>query len=402
VPVDDSDDDAGASRPPPAPDDRLWRHPSELSWAAPATAVVDPTPRPPRLWGVALTSGLTGAVLALGVVALVGGLGDDVTQRTVERVPADDVVSLASDARDGVPALAARVSPSVVRLDVTTASTTASGSGVVLRDDGTIVTNAHVVQGAREVMIVLADGTGVPGRVVGADRLTDVAVVVADDVHRGATAWVPAVFGSADRVEVGELAVAIGSPLGLAGGPSVTVGVVSGLGRRVAAEGLVLHDLIQTDAPIGEGSSGGALCDGAGVVVGITTALSTSDAVADGLGFAIPADVATAVAEQLLDGDVDHPWLGIEGADLAPTEASVPGVAGMGGVRVVSVDEGGPAAAAGLQADDVVIAFGGARIASMSDLVVALRDHRPGDVVEVEVRRGTDDVVVDVVLGERP
>ena len=395
--MDDSDDDAGALGPPLPPDDRLWRHPSELAWGtAPAPA------RAPRVWGVALTSGLTGAVLALGVVALVGGLGDDVTQRTVERVPADDLVSLASDDRDGVPALAASVSPSVVRLDITTATSTGSGSGVVLRDDGTIVTNAHVVAGAREITIVLADGTGVPGQVVGADRLTDVAVVVADDAHRSATAWEPAVFGSVDRLEVGELAVAIGSPLGLAGGPSVTVGVVSGLGRRVAAEGLVLHDLIQTDAPIGEGSSGGALCDAAGVVVGITTALSTSDAVADGLGFAIPSDVVTTVAEQLLDGDVAHPWLGIEGADLAPTEASVPGVAGMGGVRVVTVDAGGPAEAAGLQADDVVISFGGARINSMSDLVVALRDRRPGDAVGVEVRRGADDLVLEVVLAERP
>ena len=355
------------------------------------------------MWSIALTSGLTGAVLALGVVALVGGIGDDVTQRVIERVaPAGERFSLAGRDGTGVPYVAASVSPSVVRLDVTTDAGAVTGSGVVLRDDGTIVTNAHVVDGARSVTVVRPDGVGVPGEVVGSDRLTDIAVVVVDEEHRGPTAWTPALMGTADDLEVGQTAVAIGSPLGLAGAPSVTVGVVSGLGRRVAAEGLVLHDLIQTDAPIAQGSSGGALCDESGVVIGITTALASSDAGADGLGFAIPADVARAVAEQLLDGDVRHPWLGIEGADLAPTEASLPGIAEMGGVRVVGVDAGGPTATAGLEPGDVIVAFGGDRITSMSELVAALRSHRPGDTVVVEARRGDDVVAVEVVLAERP
>jgi S1-C subfamily serine protease len=259
-----------------------------------------------------------------------------------------------------------------------------------------------VVEGARTITVVRPDGIGVPGRVAGADRLTDIAVVVVDPDHRDVGAWEPAIMGSADDLEVGQVAVAIGSPLGLAGAPSVTVGVVSGLGRRIAAEGLVLHDLIQTDAPVGQGSSGGALCDGDGVVVGITTALASDEAGADGLGFAIPAEVARAMAEQLLSGDVRHPWLGIEGADLAATEASVPGIAGLGGVRVVEIDPAGPAAAAGLLARDVIVSFDGDRVTTMSELVVELRAHEPGEVVVVEAMRGPDVVAVELVLAERP
>lgn len=355
------------------------------------------------MWAVALAAGLTGAVLSLGVVAALGGLDGDVTERVVERVPANDVpVTLAAA---GVPGVAASVGPSVVRLELAAADGMRTASGIVLRDDGTVLTNAHALDGATGVTIVRADGIGVAGRVVGADRATDVAVVVVDDPAKADVEWVPAVFGSLDRVEVGETAIAIGSPMGLDGGPSVTVGVVSGLGRRLAVDGLVLHDLIQTDAAIDPGASGGALCDADGVVVGLMTALA-----ADGddepatAGFAIPADLARAVAAELLagDGELRRAWLGIEGADLATTEASVPGIAGMGGVRVVGVDAGGPAALARLELGDVVVAIDGVRLASMSDLVVALRARAPGDVVRIDVLRGGELLALEVELAERP
>lgn len=396
---DDPVADGGTSRTPPPPDDRLWRHPSEVAWATPAPAASRPT----RVWTIALTSGLTGAVLALGVVALVSDLGR--TERVVERVPVRDAATTGVEARarrDGVPGVAGAVSPSVVRLDVATPAGTVTGSGVVFRDDGTILTNAHVVEGGGDLTVVLADGTGVPATVAGVDEYTDVAVVVVDESHRGGTTWVPAVLGSATDLEVGEAAIAIGSPHGLTGGPSVTAGVVSALGRRVDADGVVLHGMIQTDAPIARGSSGGALCDGDGVVVGITTALATSDGGPDGLAFAIPIEIARAVAEELLGGgDVRHARLGIEGTDLAATEASVPGIAGMGGVRVVDVQAAGPAAAAGIVAGDVVVRIGERRVAGMSDLVAVLRGYDPGDVVDVELRRAGELLTVTVTLGER-
>lgn len=399
MPDDDPFADEGPRGQPLPPDDRLWRHPSEVAW----TSLDAPTAgaRSTGMWAVALSAGLTGAVLSLGVVAALGGLDGDVTERVVERVPADDVpVTLAA----GVPGVAASVGPSVVRLELTTPDGPRSGSGVVLRDDGTLLTNAHVLAGATRVVIVRADGTGVAGRVAGADRATDVAVVVVDDPSKADVEWVPAVLGSLDRVEVGETAIAIGSPTGLDGGPSVTVGVVSALGRRVAADGLVLHDLIQTDAPIDGGASGGALCDGQGVVVGLMTAVGSTGDGGGAKGYAIPADVARAVAAELLagDGELRRAWLGIEGADLATTEASVPGVAGMGGVRVVEVDDDGPAALARLQPGDVVVAIDGVRLSSMSDLVVALRSRAPGDVVRIDVLRAGELLAFEVELAERP
>jgi len=290
-----------------------------------------------------------------------------------------------------------------VRIESTGSGGNATGSGIVIRDDGTILTNAHVVAGSDEVTIILADGTGVPGHVVGSDEATDVAVVAVDSAHRDGTEWAPAVLGSADELQVGEPAVAIGSPLGLAGGPSVTVGVVSGLGRRVVAEGLVLHDMIQTDAPIARGSSGGALCDDTGAVVGLTTAVAASSTGSDGLGFAIPIDVASDIAERLItDGAVRWVWLGIEGSDLAPTEVSMPGLTDTGGVRVESAPAGGPADDAGVEPGDIVLAVDDARISTMSDLVVALRSYRPGDEVQLRVRRGTEDLTMTVALTERP
>jgi putative serine protease PepD len=396
VPDDDSAADDGPFGPLLPPDDRLWRHPSELSWDAPRP--VEPQ-RPLRPWAVALVSGVTGAVLAVGLAALVGALDGDVPERVVERVPVEN--ELGAFARlgvpDGVPAVADRVGPSVVRLDVAADGSTLTGSGVVF-DDGTVVTSAHVVADATTVTLVLADGTALPATVVGTDRLTDVAVVAVADQHVSAVRWVPAVLGTATDLEVGQPAIAVGSPLGLTGEPSVTVGVVSGLHRRVDADGVVLHDMIQTDAPVARGSSGGALSDAAGVVVGITTALAGTEPGLDGLAFATPIDVARRVAEDLLaDGDVERPWLGIEGADAGRTLASSDG-----GVDVVTVVPAAPADAAGIEAGDVIVAFDGQRVRSMSELVVALRRRAPGDVVPVHVQRGEHVVSLEVLLGERP
>jgi putative serine protease PepD len=398
----------GAPRRPLPPDDRLWRHPSELTSApvgGPAKTEVrsTPSPRPGRLWTVVVASGVSGAAVALVMAGFLGAFGDDVTEQVVQRVPADDTpAEVATLADDGFVAVAEGVSPSIVRIEGTD-SGGVSGSGIVIRDDGTILTNAHVVSGGDSVTIVLADGTGLPGHVIGIDESTDVAVVAVDENHRGGTSWAPAVLGSATDLRVGEPAVAIGSPLGLAGGPSVTVGVVSGLGRRVVAEGVVLHDMIQTDAPIAQGSSGGALCDSSGAVVGLTTAVAASETGSDGLGFAIPIDVASDIADRLMtDGTVKWVWLGIEGSDLDPTQASMPGLAEVGGVQVDAVTEGGPAEAAGIAPGDVVVAVDDTRVATMSDLVVALRSYVPGDTVELQVRRGGDDLMMSATLAERP
>ena len=292
------------------PDDRLWRHPSELaarpSGPTPAVAVHESNG---RIWAVALLAGVVGALLASGVSVVAGTYRRSTTvvqpfERIVE--PATPMVTLASDSKGGgniVVAIAARLTPSMVKLLVNGDGTNGSGSGVIFRSDGYVLTNSHVIDGAQTIVAVMSDGKRVEAKVVGSDPATDIAVVKL--VHD--TPRTVATLGSSIRLKVGEMAIAIGSPLGLPGGPTVTSGIISALGRQVSAGGgPQLIDMIQTDASISPGSSGGALVDSSGVVVGITTAVAVNDQGPQGLGFATPIEVARGVAEQLLStGKVD-------------------------------------------------------------------------------------------------
>jgi S1-C subfamily serine protease len=211
-----------------------------------------------------------------------------------------------------------------------------------------------------------------------------------------------AILGSATGLQSGQPAIAIGSPLGPSGGPSVTVGVISALGRRANnSDGVELRDMIQTDAPAAEGSSGGVLCDSDGSVIGMTTEVSTSsEPTASALVYAIPVDIVRAVADDIIaTGSARHSWLGVEGADLDPVNAKDMGV--IGGAKVTKVVDNSPAAVGGLKSDDVITAIDGAKITSMSAFVVALRGHHPGDSITLDVLRGTDPQTMIVTLGER-
>ncbi|MBK9179514.1 MAG: trypsin-like peptidase domain-containing protein [Acidimicrobiales bacterium] len=362
-------------------------------------------PAPPaagsrRVWGVALAAGLTGALVVAAVVATTGGFATRVVERQVIERQAVQPVAAATNPlgrADGVVQIADAVAPAVVRLDVEAPAGAGRGSGIVFRDNGYLLTNGHVVDGAVAITVVLADGRELPGSVVGSDALTDVAVVKVD-----AEGLVTAPLGSADGLEVGETAIAIGSPLGLAGGPSVTVGVVSALGRRVATTvGPTFYDMIQTDAPIAPGSSGGALLDGTGAVIGITTAVAVADAGVEAFGFATPIDVARTVADDLIaSGRAHHVWLGIGGTDLTAERAAA--LQTPGGVAIEEITAGGPAEAAGLLVGDVIVGIATDPVRTMGELVAALRHHRPGVTVDVTLRRGSDALNLAVVLGERP
>lgn len=410
------------------PDDRLWRHPSELAWGVAPPSSTPPAGIPavaampggpggpgpgdpsggwtsgPRLFTLALTSAFTGAALTLGLVALFAGLGSEGNDRVVERIGVRNQLAdpMVADTTEGVVAVAQSVIPSVVRLEIQHDGSTAVGSGVVVLDDGHIVTNAHVVEGATGLTIIQADGTSVPGTVVGADPITDVAVVAPDGETAGIV-WTPAVRGPASELVIGEPAVAVGSPLGLAGAPSVTLGVVSAIGRRVdMVDGGVLHGMIQTDAPVADGSSGGALCDRAGRVVGITTSRYLDSGAS--IGFATPMETAWSIAEVLMsDGVVHHVWLGIEGADLTATRSSILGITGTGGGGVVveRVLPDSPAEAAGLEAGDVLVSLDGDHLFTMSDLVLALRTYRPGQHAVLELDRNGERHQLDIELAER-
>jgi S1-C subfamily serine protease len=393
---DEPTDDVGYSVPPPL-DDRLWRHPSEL-------AVLDLGPERRRRGPVwrAFLAGVAGALVTLAVLALLGRLGGGGERaapaviRQAARPAAAPVGRSASVVR-----IAEEVRPAIaeVRVEGGT-SEAASGSAVLYRDDGHLLTNAHVVEGADRVEVSLADGSTHAARVVGSDEVTDIAVLRIPAAPEGEP-YPTAVLGTAVDLAVGQPVVAIGSPLGLAGGSSVTTGVVSAVGREVEAEGTALLDMVQTDAAISPGSSGGALLDGTGAVIGITTAVGVTEAGAEGLGFATPVDVARSVGEDIIArGRAVHVWLGIDGSDLDRRSAAELDVDG--GARVEEVVAHSPAAVAGVAPADVIVGVEGQEVASMSALVLALRGRDPGDEVVLDVVRDGERREVAVALVERP
>ena len=375
-------DERPAFRPPPPPDDRLWRHPSELAWSA---------PRPPERsnWPGGLAAGIVGAVVTVALLAATGVVGRD---RPAREVVVREAVqpTLASFGADGwnVASIVERVGPAIVRLDVR-GDDDGVGSGVLFRTDGHLLTNAHVVDEADAVVAILSSGRSVKGTVVGIDRETDIAVVKLE----GEGPYPVVVLGTTDGLAVGQPAIAMGSPLGLRGASSVTVGVVSALGREITSpEGPVLHDMVQTDAAITSGSSGGALLDGSGSVIGITTAFAVTDLGNGGLGFATPIDVARAVAEDLvLLGRARRVWFGVRGASDPDA----------GGVVVADVMDDGPAAEAGLRAGDVIRRLDGRPVHTMSSLRVALLRRHPGDRVSVVYDRDGNRRTATVTLRER-
>jgi len=392
---DDADDDVHGIVPPLPPDDRLWRHPSELATGGPGgpshpAATGDRGPA----WPIALVAGLVGAALCGGVITVTGTLSDEGRQRVVEKVAVTPVVSspMVRDER-GVAALTEQVGPAVARLVVRTDAGTAQASGVVFRDDGLLLTSAHGVAGATAITVLLHDGRRFDGELVGADMPTDVAVVSIEAEH-----LTVAVLGTSADLEVGSPTIAVGSPSDAGTDPSVTTGVVSATERRLDVDGESLHGMIQTDAPIGPGWSGGPLVDATGAVIGITTDLAGERV---GFGFATPIDLVRRIADELVaSGKVAHGWLGIEGADLTAAQAEAMGVPG--GVMVRGVTSRSPAARIGLAPDDVITDVGGHQVASSSGLVVAVRQHKPGDEVVVGYWRNGGHHESTVTIDERP
>jgi S1-C subfamily serine protease len=298
------------------------------------------------------------------------------------------------EAQPGIPAIVQRVSPSVV----TVITPSGLGSGVVWSSDGTIVTDDHVVSGNAQVTVAFADGRRVPGTVLAGDQATDLAVVKA---QRNA---LPAASFASGLPEVGALAIAIGSPLGFEN--TVSAGIVSGVQRSIpgsASQGPALADLIQTDAAISPGDSGGALVDGQGHVIGINEAYIPPSQGAVSIGFATPAATVQDVVPQLLkSGRAVHAFFGVQAETLTASVGRELGLSVTEGAVVVDVVGGSPAAKAGIQSGDVITALDGTRVGSVEDFVGALRTHRPGDVVTVKVVRGGSTTDVKVTLSGQP
>ena len=345
---------------------------------------------------VALLIGVAGGTIG----AFLGSrLSTAAAQPTVTLAPVEPAVA---PQPGSVADIAARVTPAVVSIEVRTGDTGDTGSGFVVDGAGYILTNNHVVSlaatDADAVLTVVfndANATRVKGTIVGRDPLSDLAVVKVS-----ADKLTVAQLGKSSALVVGDAVVAIGSPLGLAG--TVTTGIVSALHRPVhlSGEGTdtdAVIDAIQTDASVNPGNSGGPLVDASGAVVGITTAIRTlgGDAVGGsgsiGLGFAIPIDYAITVANQLIAGTkVQHPTLGVNARSATDGTTD--------GAEVQNVQDGGPAAHAGIQEGDVIVKVGDRTVGSADELTVAVQEHAVGDTVPVELLRDGKRMTVQVTL----
>ena len=286
-----------------------------------------------------------------------------------------------------------QVQPSVV----TVITENGLGSGIVYSADGLIVTNNHVITGASSLTVAFASGEQVPATLVGTDPIGDVAVLKVDKTGLPAASFEKAV------PQVGQLAVAIGSPLGFE--DTVTVGIVSGLQRTIpgsAQESQALVDLIQTDAAISPGNSGGALVDANSQVIGMNVAYIPPSSSAVSIGFAIPAQTVTAIADDLIAGKpVQHAFLGIRYGQLTPEIAQQYNINSDHGLIVLDVQSGSPAETAGMKPGDVVLSVAGTDMNQVEDLIAALHDHAPGDTVPVVIERNNQQQTLQVTLGNQ-
>ena len=280
------------------------------------------------------------------------------------------------------------------------------GSGVVISKDGLIMTNHHVIDESNEVRVIFEDGRMYESQIIGSDKLTDVGLLKINAAN-----LFPISIGNSDILSVGDLAVAIGHPLTLGAAPTVTSGVVSALARRLdvgsetMGSGVTLFGLIQTDAPITRGSSGGALINNNGELIGITTAIATADVGAEGLGFAVPINLALSIADDLIkEGQVFHAFLGILGTQHFETAAD--GARVFSGVYIQELY--GPTndmfaiGKAGALPGDIIKKVNGETVKTLDGLITELRKKRAGDSIEIEILRNEQYIILDFELDLRP
>ncbi len=355
-------------------------------------------------WTTKVTAMLGVVLAAASVFAVANGIVGRGQQASAQLNPA-----LADEST--ITGIYAAASPAVVEIETSQGTGTrgfsmgGQGSGFVVDSSGTILTNNHVVDGATSVDVVFYDGSTQTGTVVGKDAVDDLAVVKVNSLPSGIT---PLVLVESNSVKPGQTAIAIGSPYGLTN--SIAVGVVSGLNRRVS--GSSLTGMIQTDANIQPGNSGGPLLNSLGQVIGINTAFEGQGT---GIGFAVPSSIAIKALPDIKAGvQIQRAWLGISGLDLTPTNAQSIGLSVNQGVYVVTDVAGGPAEKAGLKASgsdqngnpskggDIITAIDGKPVKSVTDIQTYLASRKVGDTVSLTVVRDSGNVTVSVTLGARP
>jgi S1-C subfamily serine protease len=366
------------------------------------------------------------ALVALFASTMVACTTDksDAQQTAPPTATAQSTPSVPSGTESSVPDLYDSVRPSVVRITTIgvtrtafgTQQTEGLGSGIILDEDGNILTNYHVVEGARELQVTLGDQSSASATVVGTDPAGDLAVIKAD--FPSDIALSPAKLGDSDQIRVGESVIAIGNPFGLDG--TVTEGIISGLDRTLSEQqNRPLRELIQTDAAINPGNSGGPLVDFNGDVIGINTAIENPSGTDtfSGIGYAIPVNVAKQELSQLLAGKtVVHARLGISGETITPNLAKELNLSVSEGVYVVQVDSTGPAGEAGVHGaesatqnaltppagGDVITGIDSQTTATFDDLATYVDSKQPGDKVTLHIIRDGNKMDIDVTLGEWP
>jgi len=385
-----------------------------LAGSAPATAPGAGAPgerRRPRWWAVAAVSALVGALVGASATAVaVGGDRSGVQTDTVREIAPGP--SLAGGA--SIPAIVTKVAPQVVSVDATGSNGSSGsfedqGTGMILTTSGEVLTNNHVIAGATAITVTLYGKTSaLAATVVGADPTHDVALL---KITTPPPDLDTITFGDSTQLQVGDAVIAIGNALGLsAGTPTVTSGIVSALGRTVQAGDVGsgqtenLTNMIQTDAAINSGNSGGALVDSAGQVIGMNTAVASSnanDAPAENIGFAIPSSTLEGLLPALRAGGspgTHRAYLGVEVEDLTPQLKQAYDFEPSTGAVVVRTLDGSPAAAAGIQQGDVIVGFGSTSIDSAAALTTAVAAAKPGDKVPVTLWRGQQKLTVTVTL----
>jgi S1-C subfamily serine protease len=354
-----------------------------------------------------LGAAVLGAALSLGGAAVLGAFDDPepIVAPPVTIPPAVQITEIVADgSMTPATAVGLKVVPSIVTVEVGSSDpagdfrAVGSGSGVVLGAEGAIATNHHVVSDADSVRVIFQDGRIYGADIVGSDELTDLAVLQID-----AEDLVPIERGSTQDLVIGDAAIAVGNPLGLSGGASLTVGVVSAFNREVqVGPGASdrLFGMLQTDAPITNGSSGGALVDGEGRLIGITTAIGVSEAGAEGIGFAIPVELVVRITDELIErGDVRHAFLGVGLRDFLERDGSAQVPAG---ATISNIEPGTSAESFGLLVGDRIVAVDETTVLTTQDVINTLRLYRVGDVARVAVVRDGESLTVEVELGERP
>jgi S1-C subfamily serine protease len=378
-----------------------------------------------------VAAAVLGGAVAVGATALLGGLGGDTTVVT-QTTSAASSQPVASGGRMSISEIYKRAAPGVVQITSTTNGTTqvdpffgdqfqtppqqALGSGFVLDKAGHIVTNFHVVQGADDINVGFSNRDTVKAKVVGTDESTDLAVL---RVQVSASALTPLPLGDSDGLEVGDQVVAIGNPFGLV--RTATAGIISALQRNIASpNNFTIGHVIQTDAPINHGNSGGPLLNTSGQVIGVNSKIETGDTGNGnvGIGFAVASNTVKNVVAQLLrTGKVDHAYIGVLGQAITSDLARTFKLPVSAGVLVQAVRKGTGAAKAGLRAGDtqvvvagetyvlggdIIVGADGKQISAIDQLTDVVAAHKPGDKIKLQIYRDAKKTSVKVTLGRQP